>query len=108
MASTGGNGSTETKFDAGSVMPHTPGNVGGYQAATYSSNQVGGKKHKKRGGKQQNGGSLAFSELRGGKRRSKKSSKKASKKISNKRKTARRGKKTMKTTLKGLIAIFKK
>jgi hypothetical protein len=90
-------------------MPHTADNVGGYQPSAYVSNYIGGKK--------QNGGSsLAFSELKGGKRKSKKgtkksskkASKKASKKSSKKRKTARRGKKTMKTTLKGLLGFFKK
>ena len=101
MASTAGNGSANFKFDAGSVMPHTADNVGGYQPSAYVSKHIGGKK--------QNGGSsLAFSELKGGKRRSKKSSKKSSKKVSKKRKTARRGKKTMKTTLKGLLGFFKK
>jgi hypothetical protein len=105
MASIAGNGSANFKFDAGSVMPHTADNVGGYQPSAYVSNYIGGKK--------QNGGSsLAFSELKGGKRKSKKgtkkASKKASKKSSKKRKTARRGKKTMKTTLKGLLGFFKK
>jgi hypothetical protein len=105
MASTSGNGSSYFKLDAGSVMPHTPDNAGGYQPSAYVSNHIGGKK--------QNGGSsLAFSELKGGKRKSKKASKKssknASKKVSKKRKTVTRGKKTMKTTLKGLLGFFKK
>jgi hypothetical protein len=77
----------------GNLIPHTQGSVGGYQPSDYASH--GGK---------QNGGSLAFSELKGGKRKSKRASKKGSKK----RKTAKRGKKTMKTTMKSLIAIFKK
>ena len=104
MASTAGNGIPSPKFDAGSVMPHTADNVAGYQPSAFASKLVGGKKNKKTGGKQQNGGSLAYSVLKGGKRKSKR----ASKKRSNKRKTARRGKKTIKNMLKGLFGIFKK
>ena len=101
MASTAGNGNTDFKFNAGTVMPHTVDNVGGYQPSAYVSKHIGGKK--------QNGGSsLAFSELKGGKKKSKKASKKSSKKSSKKRKTARRGKKTMKNTLKGLLGFLKK
>jgi len=97
MTSTAGNGSSNFKFDEGRVMPHTADNVAGYKPLAFVSKHVGGKK--------QNGGSsLAFSELKGGKRKSKRSSKKPSKK----RKTARRGKKTMKAALKGLLGFFKK
>lgn len=95
MASTSGNGSTETSFKAGSVMPHVVDTAGGFNPSVYESK--GGKKSR------QEGGSLAFSELKGGKKkRSRKTSRKSSKK------TSRRGKKTMKTMLKGLFGIFKK
>lgn len=100
MASTSGNGSLDFKFNGDSIMPHTVDNAGGYQPADYQGNLVSG------------GHSLAFSELKGGKRKlkkgSKKTSNKSSKKTSKKRKTARRGKKTMKTTMKGLLGLFKK
>jgi len=100
MSSTSGNGSTNFVFDKVNVMPHTVDNAGGYQAADYQGNLVSG------------GHSLAFSELKGGKRKSKKGSKKtsrkSSKKIFKKRKTARRGKKTMKNTIKGFLGLFKK
>ena len=114
MASTSGNGSTETSFKAGSVLPHVVGTAGGFKPSEYASK--GGKKSRQEGGalafselkggksrQQQEGGALAFSELKGGKKkRSRKTSKKSSKK------TSRRGKKTMKTMLKGLFGIFKK
>jgi hypothetical protein len=90
MASIVGSGSTNIKFDAGSVMPHTVDNAGGFKPSDYVSK----------------GGSLAFSELKGGKRKSKKGSKKTSRKTS--KKSAKRGKKTMKNVLKGLFGLFKK
>jgi len=97
MASIVGNGSTETSFKAGSVMPHEVNTAGGFNPSAYSSK--GGNKSM-----QQGGGSLAFSELKGGKKkRSRKTSRKSSKKTSK-----RRGKKTMKTMIKGLFGIFKK
>jgi hypothetical protein len=97
MASTSGNGSTETSFKAESVMPHVVDTAGGFKPSEYVSK--GGKSRQ-----QQEGGSLAFSELKGGKKkRSRKTSKKSSKKTSK-----RRGKKTMKTMLKGIFGIFKK
>jgi hypothetical protein len=98
MASIGGTGSTNIKFDAGSVMPHEVNNAGGFKPSDYVSK----------------GGSLAFSELKGGKRKSKKGSKKTSRKSSKKtsrktsKKTAKRGKKTVKNALKGLFGLFKK
>ena len=120
MASTAGNGSTETSFKAGSVLPHNAGTSGGFNSSMYVSK--GGKRSRQqqeggalafselKGGKsrqeqqQQQGGALAFSELKGGKkRRSRKTSRKSSRKTSSKR-----GKKTMKTMLKGLFGVFKK
>lgn len=87
MASIVGTGSTNIKFDAGSVMPHDVVNAGGFKPSVYVSK----------------GGSLAFSELKGGKKkRSRKTSKKTSKK------SAKRGKKTVKNALKGLFGLFKK
>lgn len=98
MASTAGNGSTETSFKAGSVLPHDAGTAGGFNSSMYVSK--GGKRSRQ----QQQGGALAFSELKGGKkRRSRKTSRKSSRKTSSKR-----GKKTMKTMLKGLFGVFKK
>ena len=100
MASTAGNGSAETSFKAGSVMPHNSGTAGGFNPSTYFSK--GGKRSRQQ--QQQQGGALAFSELKGGKkRRSRKTSRKSSKKTSSKR-----GKKTMKNMLKGIFGVFKK
>jgi hypothetical protein len=96
MASTAGNGSTFTKFNGGNVLPQNAGSAAGFIPGNYASK--GGKKQ------QQQGGALAFSELKGGKKkRSRKTSRKSSKKTSNKR-----GKKTMKNMLKGIFGVFKK
>jgi len=59
MASIAGNGNGNFKFDAGSVLPHDAGNVGTYNPAEYVTSKIGGKRR----GKQQKGGSLAFSHL---------------------------------------------
>ena len=108
MASIVGNGSTETNFKAGSVLPNEVVTAGGFNPSAY------GSKGGKRSRKQQQGGALAFSELKGGalafselkggkKKRSRKSSRKTSRKTSKPR-----GKKTMKNMIKGLFGIFKK
>jgi hypothetical protein len=97
MASTAGNGSTFTKFNGGNVLPQNAGSAAGFIPGNYASK--GGKKQQ-----QQQGGALAFSELKGGKKkRSRKTSRKSSKKTSNKL-----GKKTMKNMLKGIFGVFKK
>jgi hypothetical protein len=103
MASIVGNGSTETTFKAGNVLPNTVNTAGGFNPSLYVSK--GGKKSR-----QQHGGALAFSELKGGKKTSRKTSKKTSRKTSKKRSknSAKRGKKTIKNALKGLFGLFKK
>lgn len=101
MASTSGNGSTETSFNAGSVLPHVVDTAGGFKPSEYVSK--GGKRSRQ----QQEGGSLAFSELKGGKKKRSRKTSKTSRKTS-KKTSKRRGKKTMKTMLKGLFGIFKK
>jgi hypothetical protein len=98
MASTSGNGSPNFKFNGENVLPQDAGSAAGFNPANYGSK--GGKKQQQ----QQQGGSLAFSELKGGKkRRSRKTSRKSSRKTSSKR-----GKKTMKNMLKGIFGVFKK
>jgi hypothetical protein len=111
MASIVGNGSTETTFKAGSLLPTPLNTAGGFNPSAYVSR--GGKRSRQ----QQEGGALSFSELKGGalafselkggkKKRSRKTSRKSSKKTS--KKTSKRGKKTIKNMMKGLFGVFKK
>jgi hypothetical protein len=104
MASTAGNGSPNFKFNGGNIMPQDSGSAAGFNPATYGSKGGSLAFSELKGGEKQKAGSLAFSELKGGKRRrSRKTAKRVAKKTSK-----RRGKKTMKTMLKGLFGIFKK
>jgi hypothetical protein len=127
MASTSGNGSTNVEFKAGDVLPATTetglgGNASKYMnggkrqqkkqqgGALAFSELKGGKRSRKQQKELQEGGALAFSELKGGAALSpavfKGGKKRKSAKKSHKRRSTKRT--TVKSLVKGLFGIFKK